>query len=409
MTDTANTDRPEIYELNPAYIEGLMAMPDLSAPQWDYKDRLEEGGFFAPVDGFALSYDRANTEFILRHHEIFTTRVRLDSGNVRPLIPMNVDPPDHSKYRKLLDPLFAPRVMDRWEDDITRRVNSFIDSFIDRGECNFSEEFAEVFPSSVFLGLVGLPEDELQMFLDLRDFILHPERYDPEALTDFTKRMEVNALGGQKIYDLCTTLVEDRRKHPGDDIFTLFVNAEVDGDRLSDEDIQDIFFLLLIAGLDTVRDTLTCFYGFLATHPEHRRQLVAHPDLISQAVEELLRWETPVPGGCPRYVTQDVELPGGQKLSAGSTVQISLGAANVDPNTFEDPYDVRFDREVNPHLAFGGGVHRCLGAHLARRELRITLREWHKRIPEYWIKAGHEDLQYQHSLRHIDNLMLAWR
>ena len=105
------------------------------------------------------------------------------------------------------------------------------------------------------------------------------------------------------------------------------------------------------------------------------------PDIIPSAVEELLRWESPVPVGVPRLVTEDTELPNGQKLCAGTAIGVSYGAANVDPETFGDPFDVRFDREVNRHIAFGGGVHRCLGSHLARRELRITLREWHRRIP----------------------------
>ena len=119
---------------------------------------------------------------MLRHHEEFSSQIDMNLGNIRPMIPLNVDPPMHSKYRKLLDPLFAPRRMDEQEEDITRRVNGFIDEFIDRGECNFTEEFAELFPSSVFLGLMGLPEDEMRMFLRMRDGILHPEKWDENAL-----------------------------------------------------------------------------------------------------------------------------------------------------------------------------------------------------------------------------------
>src|SRR3984957_12158339 len=167
---------------------GMQAMLDLAAPQPNYKALIEQGGFVQPMDAMALSFSRANTEFVLRHHELFSSRVEMNMGNVRPLIPLNVDPPRHSKYRKLLDPLFAPRRMEEQEEDITARANRFIDAFIDRGECNFTEEFAELFPSSVFLGLLGLPEDDLRMFLDLRDGILHPEKVDPGALADFTKR-----------------------------------------------------------------------------------------------------------------------------------------------------------------------------------------------------------------------------
>ena len=312
----------------------------------------------------------------------------MNLGNVRPMIPLNVDPPQHSNYRKLLDPLFAPRRMDEQEEDITRRVNGFIDTFIGRGECNFTEEFAELFPSSVFLGLLGLPEDELRMFLRLRDGILHSEKIDPEAIVDPDKRAKVQQETGQEIYEYFGKLVDERTKSPTDDIISRFLGAEVDGEKLSKEDILDICFLFLIAGLDTVSDSLTCFYAFLATHPEHRSLIVEDPSIIPAAVEELLRWESPVPGGVPRVATEDTELPNGQHVAEGTAIVVSYGAANVDPNAWTDGFDVRFDRESNPHIAFGGGVHRCLGSHLARRELRVALREWHRRIPEYRLKPA---------------------
>ena len=189
---------------------------------------------------------------------------------------------------------------------------------------------------------------------------------------------------------------------------THLVTVEVDGERLTREEILDICFLFLIAGLDTVSDSLTCFYAFLANHPEHRRQLVDDPARIPGAVEELLRWESPVPSGVPRIATRDTELPNGAKVTAGTAVMVSYGAANVDPAEFPDAFDVRFDRQTNRHIAFGAGVHRCLGSHLARRELRIALREWHRRIPDYSIKPGHEELVYPPGLRSVQNLTLVW-
>jgi cytochrome P450 len=216
---------------------------------------------------------------------------------------------------------------------------------------------------------------------------------------------------GQEIYEYFGGLVDERRKSPANDIITRFVAAEVDGEKLTRDEIVDICYLFLIAGLDTVTDSLTCFYAFLATHPEHRRQIVEDPAVIPSAVEELLRWESPVPGGGPRIATQDVELPSGQKVPTGTAVVPSFGAANVDDEAFGDPFEVRFDRDVNAHIAFGGGVHRCLGSHLARRELRITLREWHRRIPDYRIKPGHEKLDFASAgpLRHVTDLTLTWK
>jgi cytochrome P450 len=386
----------------------MQAMFDLAAPQPRYKVLLEQGGFVEPMEGMALSFDRRVTEHVLRHPDVFSSRVTLNLGNVRPLIPLNVDPPEHSKYRKLLDPLFAPRRMDEQEEDIVRRVNGLIDQFIDRGECNFSEEFADLFPSSVFLGLMGLPEQELRMFLRLRDGILHPEKFDPDAILDPEKRAAVMNATGQEIYAYFGDLIEKRSRQPTDDIVSRFLAAEVGGEKLHREEILDILFLFLIAGLDTVSDSLTCFYAFLAKHPDHRRQIVADPSVIPAAVEELLRWESPVPAGPPRVAIVDTELPNGTVVKSGTAIVPNYGAANVDPQGCEAPFEVRFDRNPNPHIAFGGGVHRCLGSHLARRELRATLREWHRRIPEYRIKPGHEKLEYPPGLRHVRNLVLIW-
>ena len=139
-----------------------------------------------------------------------------------------------------------------------------------------------------------------------------------------------------------------------------------------------------------------------------RQRLVDDPSVTISAVEELLRWESPVPQGVPRVATQDVVLPNGVEIAAGTAMMVSYGGANVDPVEFPDAFDVRFDREQNRHIAFGGGVHRCLGSHLARRELRITLREWHQRIPDYRIKPGHETLEYPPGLRHVKDLTLIW-
>ena len=385
------------------------AMVDLAAPQERYLQLIASGGFVEPMPGMALSFARVNTEYLLRHHEQFSSAMDMNIGNVRPMIPLNVDPPMHSKYRKLLDPLFAPRRMDEQEEDITRRVNGFIDTFIDRGECNFTEEFAELFPSSVFLGLMGLPEDEMRMFLRMRDGILHPEKWDENALLDADVRTKVMAAAGQEIYEYFGNLIDERRENPTGDIITRFVQTEIDGEKLTRNDILDICFLFLIAGLDTVSDTLTCSYAFLATHPEHRQMIVDDPSIIPAAVEELLRWESPVPMGVPRLAKCPVDLPTGAHVDEGTAVMPNYGAANMDPSAYDDPMDVRFDRTNNPHIAFGGGVHRCLGSHLARRELRVTLREWHRRIPEYRLKPGHEVLEYPPGLRHVKDLTLTWK
>jgi cytochrome P450 len=378
--------------------EGLDDLFDLAEPQPKYSAILEKGGIISPAEGFVVAASRAAVDEVLRHPESYTSRDLVQLGNVRPLIPLSVDPPEHLKYRKILDPLFAPKKMDAIEDDVARRMNHFIDAFVDRGSCNFTEELAVLFPSAVFLGLMGLPWDELDTLLRLKDGIMRPPG-DP------TEQMHFREQIGQEIYVYFDAILDERQKKPEADILTEFLGADVDGEKLSREEILDICFLFLIAGLDTVTDSLTLFFAYLARHAEHRHHIVADPSVIPRAVEELLRWETPV-AGTARAATGE-SVVAGCPISAGSIVFVSIGAANVDPAVFGDPFDVRFDREENRHLGFGGGVHRCLGSHLARRELRIALREWHRRIPEYELKPGIE-LHYPPGLRSIQNLELVW-
>ena len=353
----------------------------------------------ATNNGIVAVNSRALVDEALKNWENFSSENLIDLGNIRPMIPIGIDPPDHLKFRKLLDPLFAPKRMDAIEADVAARVNRFIDGFEERGTCNFTAELAEPFPSSVFLGLMGLPWSELETMMRLRDGLLRPTGTDNDSRLAYQKATAL------EVYDFFGTILEERARDPQDDILTLFLTTEVGGAMLTREEVLDICFLLLIAGLDTVTDSLTCFWAFLAQNPEHRQQIVDDPDVIPHAVEELLRWETPVPSVI-RWSRHACTV-GGQEVAAGDFLSVNISAANVDENEFPDPLEVRFDREVNRHLSFGGGVHRCLGSHLARRELRVALREWHRRIPEYSLAPGFE-VAYNPPLRFVPNLQLAW-
>lgn len=380
----------------------LESLTDLAEPQPKYRALLEQGPVVCPVDGMALVASRAAVEQTLKDHETFTSEGFLNLGNVRPLIPLSVDPPRHVKYRKILDPLFAPKKMDAIEADVTDRFNRLLDEFIDEGTCDFTEQVATPFPSSIFCGLMGLPYEEIDSLLGMATGILRPGGDAPiEPELRASRQHET----GQEIYRYFDEILDERAASPRDDILSHFLAAEIDGERLSREEILDICFLFLIAGLDTVTDSLSCFFAFLAQSPEHRRQIVQDPSVIPNAVEELLRWETPVTQ-TPRVATADAVVAG-CPIAAGSFVSVQLGAANVDPAELPDAMEVRFDRDVNRHLAFGGGVHRCLGSHLARRELRVALREWHRRIPEYELEPGLE-LHYPPGLRTVSNLRLVW-
>jgi len=328
----------------------------------------------------------------------------VDLKNKRPMIPLQIDPPEHKKYRKLLDPLFSPRKMALLDDEVSALVNDLIDGFIDRGEVDFAQEFSIPFPSQVFLTLLGLPLDELDRFLTMKDGIIRPDHmtgklYGSKEASDYQQKI------ADSVYDYFNEILDQRQVERRDDLLSLFLDAEVEGDRLTREDILDICFLFLIAGLDTVTATLDCMFAFLAQHPEQRRQLVEDPGLIPNAIEELLRWETPVMG-VARVAVEETELAG-CPIHAGDQVMIMIGSANTDEAEFPDADVVRFDREVNRHIAFGGGIHRCLGSNLARLELRVALREWHKRISDYEVEPDHT-LVYTAGIRSIDHFPLRF-
>ena len=166
-------------------------------------------------------------------------------------------------------------------------------------------------------------------------------------------RFAVTNAKGQRIYAYFNEKLDERLANPTDDILTHFNTAEVEGEKMSREEILDLCYLFLIAGLDTVSDSLTCMMAFLATYPEHQRQIRENPSIIPTAVEELLRWESPVPYGVPRVATQDVVMPNGETILEGTAVTVSYGAANIDPTEFPDAFEVKFDREINRHIAFG--------------------------------------------------------
>lgn len=320
----------------------------------------------------------------LRHPEIFSSEMdmKVMLGTQRPMIPQQIDPPRQTRYRKILDLRFSRPRMQALEPELRRHAQEVIDGFVARGECEFDSEFAVPLPCRAFLTLMGLPQEELDLFLELKNGIIRP----PVPPMDMIAASEYRMKTGERIYAYFEKMIAERRAAPRDDMMTYLTTVELDGHPLTDEEILDISYLFLLGGLDTVTATLGCSMAYLASNPEQRRKLVARPELIPNAVEELLRWETPV-SLVPRVLKQNVTI-GDVELREGALVNLLIGAANVDPAEFADPTHVDFERESNRHLAFGAGAHRCLGSHLARMELRAALEEWHKRIPEYSIKPG---------------------
>ncbi len=348
--------------------------------------------------GVIVTTRAAMTE-VFRHPETYSSRLTAGHlGNVRPLIPIELDPPDQRKFRKILDPLFTPKALERLAEPVERLVNELIDGFINETEIDFAQRFSVPFPSHVFLTMFGLPPGDLSRFLKMKDGIIRPFHVlgvpmnDPEVAA-------YKAQTAQSIYDYFNDVLDEREQDRRDDLLSHFLDAQMDGERLTREDILDICFLLLIAGLDTVSASLDCFFRHLAEHPDARAALVEDPSISPLVVEELLRWETPVML-VTRVATRDTVLSG-CPIRAGDNVHPFLGSANTDESEFPDADIVQWGRKANRHLAFGAGIHRCLGSNLARLELRIALRVWHSRIPHYRVKPGTE-FDYTIGVRSVD-------
>ena len=333
----------------------------------------------------------------LRHPEVFASEDAVSIGNERPLIPLQVDPPEHVKYRKLLDPVFSRKRMEVLEPRVRRLAAQRVAAVAGRGECDFHKEVSEPLPSTIFLELLGLPLERLPYFLELKDGIIRPG-------ADATA--ETREAVGRRIYALFEEALDARAAEPRDDLLSWMLGEEVEGQRLSREQILDICYLLLLAGLDTVTASLDCFVAYLAQHPERRRMAAGRPELLDGAIEELLRSETPVVA-VVRVLARDATLAG-VELKAGDRAMLLLGAADGDERAFEDPDRVDFERRPNRHLAFGGGPHRCLGSHLARMELRAVLDEFHARIPDYELAPGAQ-LDYSGGIRQLAELPLVWK
>jgi cytochrome P450 len=327
-------------------------------------------------------------------------------GSDRPAIPLGLDGPEHTKYRKLLDPVFTAKRVAPLAPAIRKQANLLIDRFMEAGKADAYLEWCEPLPSSIFLSIMGLPMDDLDDFLHFKNLTLGNDQ--ASGYTDeerVARRME--AVGWIQGYFNRDLEEREREAQPRDDMIGWLLTTEIDGHRLSREELLDILGLLMIAGLDTVTASLACFLSYLARHPEQRARIIDQPEILPSAVEELMRFESPVSEGY-RKTIEAVELPSGATLPAGAYVHVSWSAANLDPDFFDDPLNVDLERSPNRHIGFASGYHRCLGSHLARMELQIAMAVWHERIPHYRIAEGAE-LTYSANPRAPHSLPLVWR
>lgn len=285
--------------------------------------------------------------------------------------PISSDPPLHTWTRRLILPWMSPQKTQSYEAMTRDLCNRLIDSFIETGSADAAAEYAQQIPVRVIAHILGVPESMSDTFTGwVRDVL------------EFAYDEERRVRGMTGVINFFTEALVSRRSEPGDDLISELLHTEIDGAPIEDTVILGMCSLLLIAGVDTTWSSIGSSLWHLAAHADDRKRLVAEPELMSTAIEELLRAYSPVT--MARRLGEDVEYKG-CPMKAGERILMNFPGANRDPEVFENPDDVILDRAINRHVAFGAGIHRCAGSNLARMELRVSIETWLERIPEFEI------------------------
>lgn len=305
-------------------------------------------------------------------------------GTDRPLIPLDIDPPDLTPYRRLLLPFFTSKKMDLLLPRTHQLARGLLDDLDSKRTNSRGLEgqdvvdvsgYCRMLPAMVFGEYCGFPMEDAAQF----------DRWVDEIVFARTEDEAVARAAADAVYDYFRSLIAARRRDPGSDVISALLAADHGGRPLDDEEMLDICYLLFVAGLETTAGTIRAALCYLGQHPDQLAALAADATRIPQATEEVLRALSPVQA-MARTLKRDVEI-GGVEMRAGQRVVLAFGAANRDPERFERPDEIRLDREVNPHLSFGMGAHRCLGSNLARREVNVALAEFIGRFPQFELAA----------------------
>lgn len=315
------------------------------------------------------------------------------AGETWPSIPLGVDPPDHAKYRRFLNPWFTPVAMKEMEPRIREIIGGMIDEFADKGEVDIAYDFGRVFPVKVFLNLMGLPFSMFDQFLEWEWNILH----EPEV--------EKKAAAVQGILSYLREFIAEKQAQPDETLGSYIANGQIDGKPLDADEVLGMTWFLWLGGLDTVASTVSQMFRRLGMDKPLQIRIRDNPAIINSAVEEFLRVQPLVNSG--RKVKRDFTWHG-VKIKAGDWVTVYNSTGNFDPAQFECPRTFDPERKGNRHFALSGGIHLCLGAHLARRELRVLLDEWFRRIPEPFSFKSGTDTTVTPGLLSIRNLPIEW-
>lgn len=318
---------------------------------------------------------------VLRDNETFSSSNLTETmgASMGEKIILGMDEPEHRRHRALVSTAFRQKILARWEHELVRRViDSLIDNFADRGHAELVREFTFAFPAQVVAGVLGLPESDFNRF----------QRWSIAIIT-VNDNPTRGVAASRELTDYLAELLEQRRANRGDDLLSDLAHAELDGERLDDEEIFCFVRLLMPAGVETTFRASGNLLFALLSHPDQLEAVRADRSLIPQAIEELLRWEPPLLLTA-RVATRHSDLSG-VHIPAGSSVIVMLGSANRDETRYPDPDVFNIFRDPRQHISFGHGPHMCLGMHLARMEMRIALERLLDRLPNLRLDPAGDD------------------
>jgi cytochrome P450 len=300
-------------------------------------------------------------------------------GSLRVIIGM--DPPAHRDYRKVAAPWFTPRTIQRVDPVVHESARSLVDRLVEKasggeGECEFANEIAAAHPLRILATILGVPREEEPRILTLTNQLFAAD--DPDLQREGEDRLSAAKSLAVDFFQMFNEIIEDRRSNPRDDLASVLANGRVHDEPMGLLETLGYFLITFSAGHDTTKNALAGGLHALAQHPEEFEKLKRNPELVPSAVEEIVRWTSPV-NYMKRVVGKDLEFHG-QKLRKGDNLVLFYASANRDEAVFEDPFTFRVDRKPNPHLGFGIGEHFCLGAHLARHSQRALLGELVRRL-----------------------------
>jgi cholest-4-en-3-one 26-monooxygenase len=290
------------------------------------------------------------------------------------MLMLNMDPPQHGKFRRLVSKGFTPRMTARLEPFAREAAIRSIENAAKQGECDFVRNVSSELPLIVIADLMGIPQEERHKVFSWSNRLIGFD--DPE----FANSMEDGMIAAQELWMYANELAATRKRDPGEDLVSLLVKSEVEGETLTEMEFDGFFLLLAVAGNETTRNAISGGLLALLEHPEQRQRLIAQPELLTSAIEEMVRWVTPVIH-FRRTATRDIEMRG-QKIREGDKVVVYYPSANRDEEKFDQPDVFDIARSPNDHLSYGIGEHFCLGSSLARLELRVFFEELMARYPK---------------------------